>query len=52
MWKDDSKCEIIGAADNIVHTLIQLDLNKHEVLISFIYGSTYTDPKKIQWDFL
>ncbi|XP_026378124.1 uncharacterized protein LOC113272516 [Papaver somniferum] len=52
MWKDGISCDIFSAADNIIHAVVRLDPSKPEVLISFMYGSTYTDPKKKQCNFM
>ncbi|XP_026419560.1 uncharacterized protein LOC113315504 [Papaver somniferum] len=52
MWKDGITCDIASTADNIIHAHVKLDPSKPEVLFSFMYGSTYTDPKKKQWNFI
>ncbi|XP_026419688.1 uncharacterized protein LOC113315639 [Papaver somniferum] len=52
MWKDGITCDIASSADNIIHALIRIDLCKPEVLMYFMYDSTYNDPKKKQWNFL
>ncbi|XP_026417489.1 uncharacterized protein LOC113312969 [Papaver somniferum] len=52
MWKDGIDVEVIGHENNIIHVVIQLDPNEPKVLISFMYGSTYIEPKKTQWNFL
>ncbi|XP_026440651.1 uncharacterized protein LOC113339624 [Papaver somniferum] len=52
MWKDGIDVEVIGCENNIIHALIQLYPSKPQVLISFMYGSTYTKPKKTQWNCL
>lgn len=52
MWKYGIDVEVIGHENNIIHVVIQLDPNEPKVLISFMYGSTYIEPKKTQWNFL
>ncbi|XP_026397026.1 uncharacterized protein LOC113291746 [Papaver somniferum] len=52
MWKDGITCDISSATDNMVHALVKIDPSKPEVLLYFMYDSTYNDPKKKQWNFL
>ncbi|XP_026384310.1 uncharacterized protein LOC113279878 [Papaver somniferum] len=52
MWKDGIDVEVIGCDNNIIHVTIQLCPSKPKVLFSFMYGSTCSEPKKTQWNFI
>ncbi|XP_026459493.1 uncharacterized protein LOC113360170 [Papaver somniferum] len=52
MWKDGISCDIVSTVYNIIHVVVRLDSSKPEALISFMYGLTYSDPKKEQWNFM
>ncbi|XP_026432418.1 uncharacterized protein LOC113329808 [Papaver somniferum] len=52
MWKDEIHCEIQHISNNMIHVITRLDPSKPEVLISFMYGSTYFNKKKDQWDLM
>ncbi|XP_026395764.1 uncharacterized protein LOC113290370 [Papaver somniferum] len=44
------QCSVHGKSNNIINVLASLHPAKQNVLISFMYVSTYSDIKKIQWD--
>lgn len=52
MWKDGINCEIQEASNNMIHVVTKIHPDKPEVLITFMYGSTYLDNKKEQWEFM
>ncbi|XP_026378244.1 uncharacterized protein LOC113272651 [Papaver somniferum] len=52
MWKDGISCEIQDVSNDMIHVVSKLNPSKPEVLITFMYGSTYFDKKKYQWDYL
>ncbi|XP_026419676.1 uncharacterized protein LOC113315626 [Papaver somniferum] len=52
MRKDEVHCEVQDVSNNMMHVVTKIDPSKPNVLITFMYGSTYFDKKKEQWDFL
>ncbi|XP_026451999.1 uncharacterized protein LOC113352390 [Papaver somniferum] len=52
MWMDGIHCEVQDVSKNIMHVITKIDPSKPYVLITFMYGSTYFDKKKEQWEFL
>ncbi|XP_026396227.1 uncharacterized protein LOC113290854 [Papaver somniferum] len=52
MWKDGIACEVQEANNNIIHVVATLHPYKPDVLISFMYGSTYFDVKKEQCELM
>ncbi|XP_026459195.1 uncharacterized protein LOC113359837 [Papaver somniferum] len=50
LWKEGFQCSVQDKSNNIINVLSSLHPAKQDVLISFMYGSTYSDIKKIQWD--
>ncbi|XP_026378698.1 uncharacterized protein LOC113273150 [Papaver somniferum] len=50
LWKEGFQCSVHDKSNNIINVLASLHPANKNVLISFMYGSTYSEIKKIQWD--
>ncbi|XP_026384967.1 uncharacterized protein LOC113280571 [Papaver somniferum] len=52
LWKNGFPCYIVSSADNMIHVLIQSNPSKEEWLLTCMYGSTHSEERKKQWNFI